>query len=93
MGCDVRLLGIIKTLLANDVEVSLFFRSHTHCKAFATNRARLAATHPRGYNEEWLRRMCEYHRLPFASIIRQRRSAAYSSRVGSMPSLILLVLA
>ena len=29
MGCDVRLLGIIRTLLSMGVEVSLFFRTHT----------------------------------------------------------------
>ena len=29
MGCDVRLLGIIRSLLAAGLEVSLFFRSHT----------------------------------------------------------------
>ena len=58
MGCDVRLLGIIRGLLAGGVEVSLFFRSHTPVAKRSPPSEKLATLLriPRGYREEWLRR-------------------------------------
>ena len=58
MGCDVRLLGIIRTLLRSGAEVSLFFRGHTLVSKRAPPSEELASLLriPRGYREEWLRR-------------------------------------
>ena len=58
MGCDVRLLGIIRSMLGQGAEVSLYFRSHTLIAKRAPPSADLATLLriPRGYREEWLRR-------------------------------------
>lgn len=58
MGCDVRLLGIIRELLAIEgVEVSMLFRAHTLPLKRSPSSDKLARIlHiPRGFKEEWLR--------------------------------------
>lgn len=57
MGCDERLLGIIRGLLALGLEVSLFFRSHTPIAKRSPSSSEMATLLriPRGYREEWLR--------------------------------------
>ena len=66
MGCDVRLLGIIRGLLASGAEVSLFFRTHTPvAKRTPTTEDLATLLHiPRGYREEWLRRDVRQLRPP-----------------------------
>ena len=57
MGCDVRLLGIIRGLIAEGVEVSMLFRAHTPVAKRAPSSEKLAAMLKisRGFREEWLR--------------------------------------
>jgi hypothetical protein len=43
MGCDVRLLGIIRGLIAEGVEVSMLFRAHTPVAKRAPSSEKLAA--------------------------------------------------
>ena len=72
MGCDVRLLGIIRGLLAAGLEVSLFFRSHTPVAKRWPRTETLATLLriPRGYNEEWLR--ADVRSLPPPAIYEHR---------------------
>ena len=57
MGCDARLLGIIRTLVAARQIVSLFFRQHTREAARSPPSSELATllNIPRGYKEDLLR--------------------------------------
>ena len=75
MGCDVRLLGVIRGLLSADLEVSLFFRTHTPIAKRSPSSPELATLLriPRGYQEEWLRR--DVRTLPPPAIYEHSGSA------------------
>ena len=76
MGCDVRLLGIIESLLSLGAEVSLYFRTHTPIPKRSPSSNELATLlHiPRGYREDWLRR--DVRELPPPAIYEHAGPAA-----------------